>query len=507
MNETAYKQKLDLRQWLPIALILLLATGLYLYEIGTESMWIDELYSINDAKRIFPNPGFVRPVYYILLRIWMLFGMSASWLRSLSVVFGLGTVFLTYQLGRRVSGELTGLIAALLLTVSPLFINHAQMVRMYSLSTCLAIAGSLALVYALENPNNSSMAWWAATRVLMFLTAPLNITLLLPDILIFGLNFRKQRDILLNFGKWLLLVIILWLFSVWEIVLSSASAWFFQLTIDAKQEVAKQTYPSFREVIRKFKNFTAFPYNSPSKAISLFYRFYTLILVFLLSFSLIKKHRSGKLIWIAAWAFIPGTILFLVSSPRLWNTDRYLLFLCPYLIILIAAGFLRLWSCQRTAAIVLAIIYLVGVSNGLVRYYTVPDHQNWRDVIQVINTMEKSGDRIIIDQGLGIHEEKIATSLAYYYKGTTPIYVNRRMFLKPEKKYVEEFIANLLPIERIWLLSRNDFDEQAFQNYFGTKLQLEKHWEFTNNLDFYTNDIMHLFLATPNSNIEKNNER
>ncbi len=503
MNITTDKQKSDWRQWLPIALILFLATGLYLYQLGTESMWVDELYSINDAKGIFPNPGFTRPVYLILLRVWMLFGISDSWLRSLSVVFGLVSVFLIYQLGRRVAGEATGLIAALLLTLSPLFINYAQMVRMYSLSTCLAIAGSLALVYALENPSNSSMAWWAGTRILMYWTAPLNVTLLLPDVIIFWLKFRKQRDVLLTFAKWLLLAIVLWLPSVWEILSSTVSARFFKSAIDAKEETAKQTYPSLREVIRKLKNFTAFPYPSPSKAISLFYQVYNIILVFLLSFSLIKKHRSEKLLWIAAWAFIPGTILFLVFSSGMWNTDRYILFLSPYFLILLAAGFLRLWSWQNKVAIVVAIIYLVAVSNGLVRYYTVQDRQDWRGVAQVINTMEKAGDQIFIDEGLGIMEEKIATSLAHYYNGTAPIYVNRKFCLFPKKNTLEEVLDNLFSIERIWLVCGNDFNEKAFKKTLGTKLQLEKHWEFTNNLDFYTNDIMHLFLASPKTNIEE----
>ena len=34
-------------QWQAIGLILLLATGLYLYQLGTESIWIDEFLSIH----------------------------------------------------------------------------------------------------------------------------------------------------------------------------------------------------------------------------------------------------------------------------------------------------------------------------------------------------------------------------------------------------------------------------------------------------------------------------
>ncbi|MBE9126143.1 MULTISPECIES: hypothetical protein [unclassified Coleofasciculus] len=40
----------SLKRWISISLILLVATALYLYQLGTESLWIDELYSVHDAK-------------------------------------------------------------------------------------------------------------------------------------------------------------------------------------------------------------------------------------------------------------------------------------------------------------------------------------------------------------------------------------------------------------------------------------------------------------------------
>ncbi|NEP88163.1 MAG: hypothetical protein F6K18_15730 [Okeania sp. SIO2C2] len=494
MNTSTHKEKFYWQQWMPITLILLLATGLYIYQLGTESMWVDELYSINDAKGNISLFG-IRPIYYILLKFWMLFGTSDSWLRSLSVVFGLASVFLIYQLGRRVSGEGTGLIGALLLTLSPLFINFAQMVRMYSLGTCLAIGGSLALVYALENPTNYSMAWWAGTRVLMNITAPLNATLLLPDILIFCLKFRQQRDVLFRFGKWVLVGLVLWFPSLWALVSSTIGFLTSALTISDKVETSssRHAFPSILEVIRKLRHFTAFPFPSTSKAISLFYQAYTIILLFLFSFGLIKKHRSGKLLWIAAWAFIPAAMIFLVSQ-RLW-IDRYLLFVCPYILILLAAGFMRVWNLQRTVAIVIAIIYLFATTNGLVRFYTVQDRQDWRAIAQVINVTEKPGDKIV----LSIGSEKMTTALAHYYHGTASIYrKNICSISEVNKTDLEVELSNLLPIERLWLVCQRDFDQTLFEKTFGDQLKVEKHWAFTNEQFYREKDLMHLFLATPN---------
>lgn len=349
------------RQWIPIALILLLATGLYLYQLGTESLWLDELSSIRSAKELELTSE--RPLYYILLRIWMQFGTSDAWLRGLSVFFALGSVFLTYQLGRRLAGQTTGLIAALLLALSPLFINHAQEVRMYTLGTFLGLGGTLALTRALEHPTTSSMRWWASARLLTILTAPLNFTLLLPDIVLFGLRFRGQRRVLLAFGKWLLLVGILWLPSAIALALVTPSfmgGWVADLV----------SHPRINDVAYTLAKFTVRWFDLPVNLIARFYtegfiKAYAIMVMCLLGVALVNKKHSVKLTWAAAWAFLPLAIIFLISnvSSSIW-IERYLLFVCPYVFILLAAGFTRIWHWQRTVAIVIVLIYTVALGGG-----------------------------------------------------------------------------------------------------------------------------------------------
>lgn len=186
------------RNW--IIPILLLAAGLCLYQLGTESFWIDELYSVYDAQKVPGEISKVRPLYFILLRLWMVLGTSEAWLRGLSVLFGLGSIFLTYRLGRRVAGMAIGQLAALMLALSPLFINHAQEVRLYTLSTFVTLSGTLALTNFLERPTLAKMTGWTVARLLAILTTPLNITLLLPDTLLLGWQFRQKRRLLLGVG-------------------------------------------------------------------------------------------------------------------------------------------------------------------------------------------------------------------------------------------------------------------------------------------------------------------
>lgn len=485
-------------QWIPIALILLLAAGLYFYQLGTESLWVDELYSVNDAKGLPARLNLMRPLYYILLWIWMQFGTSDAWLRGLSVLFGLGSVFLTYQLGHRVAGKVTGLIAALLLALSPLFINFAQMVRMYTLGTCLGLGGTLALVHALENPTTTSMAWWASLRLLVTLTAPLNATLIFADIWLVWFRFRKQRATLLAFGRWLLLVILFCLPSLFTLVSATLPFLSNALNLIAKIDpsATRHSFPSFVDVLRKLKNFTAFPFPSTSKLSSLFYQAYSLLLAALIGIAIIHKNHKPRLCWIAAWAFIPSGMIFLVSK-RLW-IDRYILFLSPYILIILAAGLMGLWRWKRSLAIAVAIIYTITVSSGLIRYYTVQDRQDWRNVAQTISINEKPADTIV----LSIGSPKMTSALGHYYSGDAPIYSLRKLCPsdRVKKPVVEEALNNLPPIpSRLWLVCGTGFDDKKFRTVFKEHFQLETHQAFTNENFYRQNDLMHLFLVIPTS--------
>ena len=488
--------------------ILLLATGLYLYQLGSESFWVDELYSVYDARFVSLSPiGIIqrffdiRPVYYIILRFWMLFGEGEAWLRIPSVLFGVGGVFLTYRLGRRIAGEGVGLTAALLLTLSPLWIHFAQMVRMYAAGAFFGVLGSLFLVNALENPSHWLLAGWALTRVLVFLTAPLNIVLLLSDVLIFGFKFRKQRSVLGIFSGWLLLTVLGCLPSAYALLAQTLP--FLKEALGFKEALANSPSPDVEssggikeilaEAVRKFKKFSAYPFASPSKLASLFLQAYNLILIGLAGLAFFKGRSVERMGWLAAWAFIPWLVHGFVSERMFF--DRYIFYTLPYLLLLLAAGFVQVWRMHRLTAAGLAVMYAIVVTAGVSHYYIVQDRQDWRSLSQVINQHEQPGDMVLISFG----SEKVTEALTYYYKGNATIKLIEGICTKDTKQLPVEATSETLLQDsaHLWLVCGSGFEKDEFQASWGDRCSLDSHWQFVNEAFYRKEDFMNLFQCTP----------
>ncbi len=458
-NLTKNKSKSDLFwQIIPITLILLLATGLYLYQLGTESLWIDELISVDRAKKDILDLLWQGRLSNILLKVWMVFGYSDSWLRGLCVVFTLGSVFLTYRLGCRLASKPVGLISALFVAISPLFIHHAQEVRMYGVSTFFGLLGTLALTSALESPNKFSISVWAIARYLAIRSTRLNLLLLLPDIVLFGWKFRKQKRVLLSFVAGLTVIILLWSPLLINVAISSADFMGgFRGTVDPAIETGveivkadKKPRPTIISVLLQPGRFTAWPFGrANSTAIFWFYNLYSIMLASLIGLAFFEKRNSYKLGWAAAWGFLPLIPIFLVSqiSRSIW-VNRYLLFTAPYIFILLAAGFMVVWRRWRIPAVAIALIYFVAIGGGLKRYYTVLDREDWRGIVQSIQSNEESGDIIVWKVG----RQTIPRALNHYYSGSATIEV-RNVGPEDDPQDVERWLQSLPKTQsRIWLV-------------------------------------------------------
>jgi len=200
--------------WL-LVLVLLLAGGLRLLHLSRQSFWLDEVMTVNTAREAVPSlamSGTSPPLYYLLMHYWMkLVPESEATARLPSVICGVAAVLLLYLLGRRLVDARAGLVAALLLAVSPFHIHYSQEARTYSLMVLLALLSWLALIRVLERGSPGRIIIWAVCSFVLLLSHNYAVFLLATQVVFVLVRGHRHG---LRPGRWLVGVGLLLLLSL-----------------------------------------------------------------------------------------------------------------------------------------------------------------------------------------------------------------------------------------------------------------------------------------------------
>jgi hypothetical protein len=136
--------------------IVLVAAGLRLRDLGSTSLWYDEVVTMRVARA--PDPtvllarldqldGTRAPLHPLVLQPWLsTFGASDLAGRSFSVLCGLLTLAVIYQIARQMFDEVTARWAAWLAAVCPPLVYYAREARMYAWLTLLTCVSWLVFV-------------------------------------------------------------------------------------------------------------------------------------------------------------------------------------------------------------------------------------------------------------------------------------------------------------------------------------------------------------------------
>jgi mannosyltransferase len=151
----------ELAPWLVI-IATVVGGFLRVFLLGNKGMWLDETFSVWMVKhsvvdmlqwivKIDQHP----PLYYLLLHYWIaLNGDTPYYARLLSALFGAATIPIIYLIGKRMSGVVVGVAAAVFLALSLFNIYFAQETRMYTLLTFNAAVAIYALVRLLTDSRS-----------------------------------------------------------------------------------------------------------------------------------------------------------------------------------------------------------------------------------------------------------------------------------------------------------------------------------------------------------------
>ncbi len=134
-----------------LLLLALVALGAFLrfHRLDVQSLWVDELLTIGAAeiggrlglREFFGNVQ--GPLHALIIHAVARVSSSAAALRGVSAVAGIASIPAFYLLGKALVDRRTGLVAALLVTVSPFAIWYSQELRNYSFLILLSAAATL----------------------------------------------------------------------------------------------------------------------------------------------------------------------------------------------------------------------------------------------------------------------------------------------------------------------------------------------------------------------------
>jgi hypothetical protein len=150
-----------------------------------------------------------------------------------------------------------------------------------------------------------------------------------------------------------------------------------------------------------------------------------------------------------------------VMPAVLWRA-RYLLFVAPYLIMLLVYGFEQIRRWQPRAAALLAALYIVAVGGGLAQYYSTYYRPAWQAVVETVQDRELTGDVIINYTGMGNY------NVPRYYEGRSDvetIHLYRDLHDKQRLKLVMDKADELPQAERMWLICQAGCQEQKEFQY------------------------------------------
>ena len=418
----------------------LVAFALRLYHLGAESLWYDETVSVILARKSIPaliahTAGDIHPPgYYMLLHMWQTITKPISFhgLEFLyawpSLFFGLLIIALLFPVARRLYDRRVALLALWLAAVNPFHIWYSQEVRMYTVGAALGLLCFWILLrywqplnFASDKrPSDavllSSYALCAAVGLYMLYYFAFLLIALFTIALIFAWQGHRQEtrqkrrlvDWLIAHGA-IVLLWLPWLPTFWR-------------------QATDPPVPPWRV-----------PWQSP---LALFETLVESLRVLLLG----ESMNAGGGIWalwllvlvVAAYGYTKPTggqrekfalfiLLLAVFAPLVMIVlttllvtplyhVRYLFTYAPPLMIVVAAGLLRLYAIRRTLGAVALLILLMLNGVSLHRFWNAPAYRtdDHRTAVAELATNWRPGDAILVNAGW------VYTALALYWPTELP---------------------------------------------------------------------------------------
>jgi len=389
------------------------------------SLWGDEAFSAVLAQRSFwPMIKIVAkdtspPLFYIISWLWFkIFGHSEITIRSLSLLFYLGTAFVVYLIGKELFNKRAGLLAAALTFFNPFLFLFAFEGRMYF---CLLFFVTLSFYFLIRKSKLGHIL--SATAALYshhfaFFAVPVQLLWQLFD----EKAFRNRKKFFEIIKPYLIigLLYLPWLYPLYlQTTLVSTGFWLGK--------------PKLKDLAGTFTNFL---------------RSHPILVLITLTIRRWSKKDFSKNLLLLLWIIFPPVITFLISQTKLSIFyERYLLYCIPPIMLLLA-------SRMRKISLPITLIILAIYTFTSYHYFTHPFKRPFRQFAAWIKE-NVSENTLIVNYAGGAHhlwETKYYDIHAPLYvpNGSLPFYVGTAQMTP------EDVISHHLDEQTIGIITSDD---------------------------------------------------
>ena len=370
-----------------------------------QSFWLDEAIGALVVKEQnlvqiatqFPKGDNHPPLYYLALEGWSnLFGYSEVALRSLSVLFGVLTVYFTFLIAKIFTKKkkvFYPLFSALLLASSPFHIYYSQEARMYIMAGLFAAMAVYYFLLTLDSKIKRKYPWILFSLSIAALVFTDYVPVfLLPLFWLFAFIKKQKKD---WWKKFILSHLPLALFGgLWLpifLVQLERGAWLMQ-KLPAWSKLAGGATP--KQALLVWAKFVLGRISFKNKVF-----YYSLIGVSSLPFiySLNKAFKEGEKIFIIwSWLLLPLALAFIGSFVFPAFIYFRFLYVVPAFYLLVAWGVNKITD-RRRRILIGGLLLAVNVVGWLI-YVNEPYQQReqWRQAVSFIEGRAQKGKDVVV---------------------------------------------------------------------------------------------------------------
>jgi len=405
-----------------LVLILLLALFFRLKGLAIRDIWYDEALSVIQAeKSLLQITKDSTPLPFYFIHFFLNFGRNSFVLGLPSVLFGLGSVYLLFLIGKKTANKNLGLIAAFLMAISPMHIEFSQQILHYAyfiFFTLLSLFFYLDFILSISKKKIKwrSLGFFLLFSFINFFTNILALLVLLIQFIFILFFIPFNYRVLKEYKKYFLFLIPLLLVVIYMIFFFN-NGYYWYLVIMPNLKFNTQIPIQLGFSLSKQLNITSLRFNLPffTAMFAWFglgngFRLFVYFLLFLIGlWGLIKKRKLTLLSFYLFWIILPFIFIYFVRMEH-WFEEKYFIFIIPVYLLIIAEGIVfigRFFAKNLTQIAFCFFIFFLALNPIKIRTtYGFPvkedAHYSWRAVYQSLQKNLQPGDRVFVRRGEGL---------------------------------------------------------------------------------------------------------